>query len=273
VISELGVAENMPRNKIFKAGVVQFQVQKGEVEANWQKARRGLQRLATKGVRLAVLPEMWSSGFAYGQLREMAEKSPVFLRYLGELASTYEMVIVGSVPELADGNIYNTAVVLDHRGRCAGSYRKIHLFTLHEEDRHFSGGDSPVVCDTQTGRLGVLICYDLRFPELARAMALRGATVLVVPAQWPTSRISHWRTLLRARAIENQLFMVACNACGSDDRLQYGGASAIISPWGEPLAEAGSEEVELTAELDFAEIEVYRQMIPCFADRVPGAYD
>jgi predicted amidohydrolase len=232
-----------------------------------------LLQLAAEGVSLAVLPEMWSTGFAYPVLPELAAESPAMLSRLGELAREHRMTIIGSMPEPAEGNVYNTASVLGPDGSVLGSYRKVHLFSLHHEDRHFKAGRTPLVCETGMGRIGVMICYDLRFPELSRTLALKGATVLVVAAQWPVTRISHWQTLLRARAIENQVFVVAANSCGRAGELTFGGASAIVSPWGEVMAEAGSTEQQVTAVLDFAELERCRETIRCFADRVPEAYE
>lgn len=262
----------MEHGNTLKVGVVQFEVQSGDVEANWQRARRGLLLLAAEGTRLAVLPEMWSTGFAYSQLRGLARESPALLKRLGEVAAQCEMAIIGSTPELAEGSLYNTASVLGPDGRILGSYRKAHLFSPHYEDRHFTSGKTSLVCETGAGRVGVMVCYDLRFPEMARCLALRGATILAVSAQWPSRRISHWQTLLRARAIENQLFVAGCNGCGRSGTLVCGGASAIVSPWGEVLAEAGDGEKQVSAVLDFTELERYRQMIPCFADRNPEAY-
>ncbi|HEY5973198.1 MAG TPA: nitrilase-related carbon-nitrogen hydrolase, partial [Geobacteraceae bacterium] len=116
------------------------------------------------------------------------------------------------------------------------------------------------------------ICYDLRFPELARRLAVEGAEILVVPAEWPKPREEHWRTLLRARAIENQLFVVAANCCGIQGKLDFFGMSLIVGPKGELLAEAGDEPVEITATLDFAEMASWREQITCFKDRKPAYY-
>ena len=181
------------------------------------------------------------------------------------------MVLVGSLPEPDGEKVCNTAYVLD-RGRLAGKYRKIHLFSLMNEDRAFTGGDSWLVTDTSIGRIGVFICYDLRFPELARRLSLEGAEILVVPGEWPKPREEHWRTLLRARAIENQLFIVAANCCGVQGKLDFFGASLIIGPKGELLAEGGYEDCEPTATLDFSAMDQWRQQVPCFRDRKPECY-
>ncbi|WP_298432185.1 carbon-nitrogen family hydrolase [Geobacter sp.] len=257
--------------RTVKAGAVQFTVRLGDVDANMAYVREALGRLAARGCSLAVLPEMWDTGYAYRELNELAGRTPEVVTELGRLSEEYGMVIVGSLPEPHGERVCNTAYVLD-RGRLLGSYRKIHLFSLLGEDRAFDGGENWLVVDTHVGRVGVFICYDLRFPELPRRLALEGAEILVVPAEWPKPREEHWRALLRARAIENQLFVVAANCCGVQGKLDFFGSSLIIDPKGELLAEGGYEQCEITADLDFEQMVNWRQAIPCFADRKPEYY-
>jgi predicted amidohydrolase len=140
------------------------------------------------------------------------------------------------------------------------------------EDRSFTGGDKWTVVDTSVGRIGVFICYDLRFPELSRRLAVEGAEIIVVPGEWPKPREEHWRTLLRARAIENQLFVVAANCCGVTGRLDFFGMSMIIDPRGVVMAEGGYDPTELIADLDFDDMGKWREQIPCFRDRKPEFY-
>jgi predicted amidohydrolase len=128
------------------------------------------------------------------------------------------------------------------------------------------------VAETSVGKIGVFICYDLRFPELARRLAVEGAEILVVPGEWPKPRQEHWRALLRARAIENQLFVIAANCCGFVGKLDFFGMSMIIDPKGELLAEAGYDPQNITAVIDFDEMNTWRQQIPCFNDRKPECY-
>lgn len=258
-------------NRTVKAGAVQFTVRLGDIDANVAYVQEALRRLASQGCRLAVLPEMWSTGYAYRELNELAKRTPEVVAELGRLSRELDMVIVGSMPEPHGEKVFNTAYVLDH-GELLGSYRKIHLFSLMGEDRSLDGGDRWLVVDTHVGRLGVFICYDLRFPELARRLAVEGAEIIVVPAEWPKPREEHWRTLLRARAIENQLFVVAANCCGVQGKLDFFGSSLIIGPKGELLAEGGYEACEPMATLDFQVMETWRGQIPCFADRRPSCY-
>jgi predicted amidohydrolase len=255
----------------IKAAAVQFNIALGDIEANLAHVRQELARLAGESVQLVVLPEMWATGFAYRQLTELAARTAGVVEELTSLSRDYGMVIVGSLPEPHDNKVYNTAYVLDN-GVFRGKYRKIHLFSLMQEDRSFDGGDSWLLAETSIGKVGVFICYDLRFPELARRLAVAGADILVVPGEWPKPRDEHWRALLRARAIENQLFVVAANCCGVVGKLDFFGMSMIIGPKGEILAEGGYEEAAVTATIDLDDMAAWRAQIPCFQDRRPECY-
>ena len=258
-------------SRSVKTAAVQFNISLGEIEPNLLHVRSELERLAGEGVQLVLLPEMWATGFAYKQLNELAQRTSELLSELASLSLKYGMVIIGSLPEPHDNKVYNTAYVLD-RGELKGKYRKIHLFSLMQEDRSFDAGDSWLLVETSIARIGVFICYDLRFPELARRLAVEGAEVLVVPGEWPKPRQEHWRTLLRARAIENQLFVVAANCCGMVGKLDFFGMSMIIDPKGDLLAEAGYDAESIVATLDFAAMSAWREQIPCFNDRKPECY-
>jgi len=255
----------------IKAAAIQFNVKQGDVDANLAYVREALGRAAGQGANLVVLPEMWSSGFSYRDLNQLALRTEGIAAELLELSARHKLVIVGSMPEPNGDKVFNTIHVADN-GTLAGVYRKIHLFSLLGEDRAFSGGDSWLLANTSLGKVGVIICYDLRFPELSRRLAVEGAQVICVPAQWPKPRQEHWSTLLRARAIENQLFVVACNACGIIGKLDFFGMSMIIDPKGELLGEAGESEEEVFASLDLQAMDDWRRQIPCFNDRRPECY-
>lgn len=253
-------------------GCFQMEVLSGNVAGNLKKVETLLPQLRDQGCQLALFPEMWSGGFVYSALQEMADHTPKILDNLREGALQYRMVLVGSLPEAEGGKIFNTSYVFDASGELAGKYRKMHLFSLTGEPDYFERGRVPLVCDTHLGRLGIAICYDLRFPELIRRLALEGAQIVCLSALWPLPRVEHWSLLLRSRALENQLFVIGCNGCGTEGTTRYGGASAIVSPTGKVLAEAGDGEEMLTARLDFAEMEAFRRHLPCFSDRLPGSY-
>ncbi len=257
----------------LKVGIAQFEVVKGDVKHNLEIVEDALVKMGDTNVSLVVLPEMWATGFDYENLAALSDRMDDVLARISEIAAKQNLIVVGSLPEKTEnGEIYNTAYVIHRNDGVIGKYRKIHLFSLHKEDRYFKQGKKKLVCETDIGKIGVMICYDIRFPELARAIALDGARILVVCAQWPASRIAQWLVLLRARAIENQLFCVGTNACGGDEKLALGGTSVGYSPTGEVFMVTGDSPMNLVADIDLKEIEEFRKLIPCFRDRVPDAY-
>ena len=173
----------------------------------------------------------------------------------------------------------NSTLVFDAAGQCVQRYDKIHLFGFqkgeerYDESAFIEAGRQPVAVDTPFGRIALSICYDLRFPELCRRLALAGITVLFLPAEWPTARLMHWRTLTQARAIENQIFVAACNGSGAfANGMELAGHSVILDPWGERLAEAGKQPAILTADIDPAIQQKIKSTINVFADRRPELY-
>ncbi|TWI70768.1 putative amidohydrolase [Desulfobotulus alkaliphilus] len=251
------------------ASVFQFDVIRGGVAENRALVMEALEHCPSG---LVVLPEMWSCGFDYKHLDTHALGTEEILKDLSDMARRRSLVIVGSLPVSEGGSIYNVAHVMDADGRLAGSYSKTHLFTAGGEGRGFAAGSSAGVFETMAGPVGVMICYDLRFPELSRTLMDKGARILAVPAQWPAVRRTHWQTLARARAIENQLFVVAANRCGEDGELRYPGSSLIVSPTDQVLVDMGEGPGLATAELDFSLMDDYRKAIPCLRERRPEVY-
>jgi nucleoid DNA-binding protein len=189
------------------AACVQFDVRRGDVEANVAAVEQGLEDAAGRGARICVLPEMWSTSFLPRFPAPLLQAAAVAESKVLELSRRHGMMIVGSSPEASADGVHNSARVYD-RGTALGVYRKIHLFSPNAEHKHHASGGVPLVIDSEVGRIGVMICYDLRFPELARYYFRKGVEILLVPAQWPEVRSQHWRTLLRARAIENEMFVI-----------------------------------------------------------------
>jgi len=245
-----------------RAGYLQFDVRSAEPGANLASIRQGLADLGPEGPGIIVLPELWSCGFAYDRLQHCAMQTEELLAALQELACRYNLYLAGSLPEEilteVDTLIYNTLFVVGPNG-VAGRFRKQQLFVPMGEEGHFRPGENPQSIATELGLVGGLVCYDLRFPDLARAMAGQGAGILLVSAQWPAMRREHWRTLLAARAIENQLFIVACNRCGITGSTQFGGGSMVIGPDGAILSEAGTDAEAAFVTVDPAKTEETRQ--------------
>lgn len=259
-------------NSRLKIGLIQLDVKPSDTDANLAAALTEIAGLAEKKAGLAILPEMWSCGFDNPNLAHHARQTPMILEKLSETAVRHNMMIAGSLPEASDNNIYNTLYLIDRNGSLAGYYRKVHLFSLTREPDFFAPGNQNVVCNSFLGRMGLMICYDLRFPELCRTLTIKGAKMVIVSAQWPLIRIPHWNALLQARAIENQIFIAGVNCCGYDGDIEYGGHSQLISPSGSIVVKAKTHSDTLCAEIDFEEIEAVRKKMPCLEERVPEAY-
>ncbi len=221
---------------------------------------------------VVVLPELWTIGaFSIDAMAAAAAPLASQLRdRLAEVSATTSCwLFAGSIPELApDGRRYNTQLVLDDRGQQVASYRKIHLFGFAGgETTVLSAGSQLVDLDSPLGRTGLATCYDLRFPELFRALVDRGCQSFVIPSGWPARRATHWNVLARARAIEDQAFVLACNTAGTHARVPMAGGSMVIDPYGDVLAQAGEGEEVLSAEVDLDRVSAWRSAFPALADR------
>ena len=249
----------------------------GQCDDNFAKAAALIAQTAkAEHPDVILLPELWNAGFFPKDAAGCADENGARTRaMMAELAKEYAVnLVAGSVITSRGGRVYNTAYVFDRAGDCIASYDKTHLFTPMGEDRTFAAGDALCRFRLDDGvNCAIIVCYDLRFPELVRTLALPGLDVLFVPAEWPDKRIVHLKTLARARAIENQMFLALSNGCGMANDTRFGGNSGILDPWGEWLAEAGAEETAITAELDLATLTKIRSTIPVFADRRPELYD
>ena len=256
----------------FKAGVVQFDVKNGQVEANLNTAFGYLAKLASDNVCLAVLPEMFSCSFDNENLKEHARLTEKIIERLSLFAKKKQMAIVGTLPEREQDRIYNTMVFIDVDGKVKGRYRKLHLFRLTGEHLYYTAGNKIVTIDSSLGRIGLMICYDLRFPELARSLFLQGVQMIVVSAQWPEPRNEHWKTLIKARSVENQLFMLCSNRTGMDGHLRFSGMSMIVDPMGNVLTDAGSDDGSAFTDIDPGVVKSVRTLIPSMKDRRHDIY-
>jgi omega-amidase len=236
----------------------------GDKAANLNAVVQMARQAADKQIDLLVLPELFSTGFCLSQANLLAEK-PLghSVQLLRDLASRFRMLIVGgSLLERRVDKIYNTCPIIGKDGRLLGTYDKIHLFPPFEEDRYLTPGTKLPIIKTSFGQLGVMICFDIRFPETARSLTLQGAQMIICPAEFPVERISVWATLLRARAIENQVVVVGCNSVGSDGNNVFGGRSAIINPEGKTLAQADDSPQLIDAVVDLDQITAVREQLP-----------
>jgi len=225
------------------------------------------------GADLVVLPELWGPGYfafdRYGELAEMADGETVRLARAWSQSLGCAVVPGSFVERAEDGQLFNTTVVVGADGSVETTYRKVHVFGYGSREAELvSPGTDVTAIGTKLGSLGVSICYDLRFPELYRQLVDRGAEILVVPAAWPAARLAHWQLLTSARAVENQCAVVAVNATG----IQFGdvvlaGHSRVVGPWGDVLAEAGTDEGITVVDLDVDAVTQCRAEFPALADR------
>ncbi|MCC6905117.1 MAG: carbon-nitrogen family hydrolase [Anaerolineae bacterium] len=252
----------------------QFSIHKGDPESNMQRVREWTAEAARRGSDVVIFPELWDTGYALDRATVLA--GPVDAGRFMEVASLareHRVHLYGSLLEVShDGAAYNTGVWYGPDGDLRAIYRKLHLFRLMDEHRYLQPGGEIVTADLPWGRSGLAICYDLRFPEQFRRMALGGAVITFITAEWPHPRLAHWRTLLRARAIENQMFVVACNRSGQDESTQFCGHSVVLDAWGEVVIEAEEEETLLTVTLDLSSVAEIRGRIPVFDDRRSDLY-
>lgn len=252
----------------------QMDIRFGDPDANLLTVQRMTQEAKERGSDLILFPELWSTAYDLTQASRHASNldSGLFAE-IATLARQTGIYILGSTLSLLGKDRFgNTLTVFAPDGGLLADYSKIHLFRLMDEHQYLTAGDQPVTVDFPFGRAGLAICYDLRFPELFRSYALAGAGMAFLPSEWPQPRLAHWQTLVRARAIENQIFMFACNRIGADAHNQFFGHSLVVDPWGEVLAEGGETEELITLTVDFSKIEEVRSKIPIFGDRRPEVY-
>ena len=259
----------------MKIACVQMDMKLGHSDENFALAAQLIEKAMESAPDVLVLPETWNTGFFPREnLADLADRDCARVKaQIGALARKFRVnIVAGSVANVRAGKVYNTACVFDREGNCIGSYDKTHLFSPMGEDRFFTAGDHLCRFSLDGANCGILICYDLRFPELSRSLALQGLDMLFVVSQWPEVRIPHLQTLTAARAIENQVFLVCCNACGTAGDTRFGGSSCILDPLGNPIARAGETEQILTGDCDLQILTSIRGSIPVFRDRRPELY-
>jgi omega-amidase len=258
---------------ISRIALAQMDVHTGQPKANMARAREFAAQAGEANADLLLLPELWLHGYDLERAREWA--APIGengFAHMAALAREFDLYLAGSLMERHTGGVSNTAVLYAPDGTLLGSYRKVHLFRLMQEHRYLVAGDRATLCPTPWGPTGLAVCYDLRFPELFRAMALAGAVLFLVPAQWPVRRVEAWLLLARARAVENELIVAACNRVGIDDQVEFPGRSQVVDPWGNVLVEGDDQERLLIAQVDLREVRKARRYLTVYKDRRPEAY-
>ncbi len=261
----------------MKIAAAQIACSLGDIPANLQKMRDFAERAKAASAELVIFPEMADTGYAMPVIREKATPwSEGAVPELQEIARTLSLAIISGLSEREGNVIYNAQVVIDASGAIVAKYRKSHLFACApiEEDKCFAPGDELVSVALGPLRFGLTICYDLRFPEIYRALALgQGTNVFIISSAWPFPRVEHQRVLATARAIENQSYVVLANRVGRDDGVPFCGSSAVIDPSGVVVAAASTDREELiVADLSQEVLTTVRDRMPVFRHRRPELY-
>ena len=270
----------LERKEKYKIALCQMDSQTDK-EENLKAAKHMIAEAVANGASLVVFPE--NMNFMGKGLRYQAEPVPgPTTDFLAEQAREHNIWIMsGSIPETCGEKPKNTLVLIDPAGEIRCKYSKLHLFDVDLDDgssfresHSVTPGEDIVLCDTELGDLGFTICYDLRFGELYRLLSLAGTQVIFVPACFAMQTgQAHWEVLLRARAIENGVFIVACNQIGEKDNMTAYGRSMVIDPWGKVIAKAEDKPGVLMAEIDLGRIDEVRKQIPSLANRRADLYE
>ena len=261
---------------MIRVGVAQIDIKIGDREANCKTIREWMERYCAPSdlETVVVLPEIWDVGYAIDQAEKYAdENAEQGKAFLGELARKYGVWFAGgSVLAKTDKGFFNRALVVNPKGECVGYYDKAHLIPLMDEDKYLKSGDRKCFFDIAGVTAACLICYDIRFCEWMRLNAVQGAKVFFISAEWPTIRIDHWIALLKARAIENMMYIVACNRVGKTGETDFGGHSLVIDPWGSVLYEGGDKPDGVFVEIDPEKVQEIRDHLKVFEVRRPELY-
>lgn len=258
----------------FKIALGQMAVAAGQPARNYDTAREMAAEAAGRGADLLLLPELWATGYDLGRARQYARPlDEGHFAWMAGLAQEHRLYVAGTCLEAsAGGKPWNSAALYGPDGCRHAAYRKVHLFAPMGEVAHLAAGEELPVFDLPWGRLALAICYDLRFPEGWVRYAEAGAQLVLIPAEWPVGRVEHWRLLLRARAVENQLFVAGCNRTGTDADGEFPGHSAIVDPWGRVRVEGSADPGLLFASVDLDDVQDSRRVFHWYGDRRPEVY-
>lgn len=238
---------------MLKFALVQFAPIFEDKKASAEYLQQLLSR-SKQNVDMIVFPELTLTGFTMRTQKFSENMDESTIQFFGNLARQYKTHIFAGMIERDNQTFYNTLFHLDPGGQVVTKYRKIHPFSFSGENRHYTAGQQPVISRINKFRLGLGICYDLRFPELFRFYAKERVHVIIDIANWPHSRIEHWQTLLKARSIENQCYVIGVNRIGNDKKTEYHGCSCVYAPFGEVISQAGDKEEIITGTLSLARV-------------------
>jgi omega-amidase len=213
-----------------------------------------------------IFPEMTLTGFSMNAEKLYEDREGNSFRFFSELSKKHSTDIIAGIIEKENENYYNTLLHINSSGELVNFYRKIHPFSYSEENKYYKGGEKPVITKIGDRKIGLSICYDLRFPELYRFYAKEKVDLIVNIANWPIARVDHWRTLLKARAIENQCYTAGVNRVGNDPKLSYNGFSSVFDPMGVELLSIENNEGIFSVEIDLNKVQEVRSKLPFLND-------
>lgn len=252
---------------VNRVSALQFEIAWQDKPSNFKQVEALVADSAPEPGTLLVLPEMFATGFSMDVAGLVETEDGPTIRFLSSLARQWScFVVAGIVSQAENGLGSNDAAVFGPDGGRLLTYRKMHPFSYGGESDHYAAGTDVGLFTWQGLQVCPLVCYDLRFPEIFRTAVNRGAQVFTVMANWPRARQAHWEILLRARAIENQAFVIGVNRIGRDPTIKYRGGSVIIDPRGEIMTEAGDATTVLSATLDPTDLDEYRSRFPALRD-------
>ncbi|RJP70029.1 MAG: carbon-nitrogen family hydrolase [Ignavibacteriales bacterium] len=249
----------------MKIGLVQYNPEWESKETNKLKLLKLISAL-NEEVSLLIFPEMTLTGFTMQSSLFAEEYEGESFNFFKEIAKENNCDVIAGIIVKSEEKYFNSSVHIDNSGKTVIRYDKIHPFSPSGEDKHYSAGKQAVITEMNDVKTGLSVCYDLRFPELFRFYANEKVDLIVAIANWPVSRIEHWRTLLKARAIENQCYVAGVNRVGTDPSHQYNGYSSIYDPMGKNIAESFNEEKIITAYIDIKLVQETRTKLPFLND-------
>ncbi|GBD86510.1 2-oxoglutaramate amidase [bacterium BMS3Abin03] len=250
----------------MRLGLVQYCPVWEDKKANKEKIL-SLLKDESNDFDLLIFPEMTLTGFTMRSNKFAEKLKGESYKFFKSIARDFNVnVIAGIIEKPKKKKIYNTLIHVSPRGKLVGSYRKIHPFSYSNEDKHYNKGSRQVITKINDWKIGLSICYDLRFPELYRYYAKKKVHLIINIANWPHTRIDHWHTLLKARAIENQCYFAGVNRVGDSPKQHYNGMSGIFDPLGRTVEIVENEERVIYAEIEKSEVDDVRKKLPFLDD-------
>ncbi len=249
----------------MKIGLLQYSPVWEDKEANKEKITSLLEE-ENSDVNLLIFPEMTLTGFTMRSETYAEEIEGESFAYFASIAEKFKCDVIAGIIEHSSGKYFNTLIHIEKSGKLKNHYHKIHPFSFSNEDKHFSAGDKAVITTISDWKIGLSICYDLRFPELYRLYGKEKVHLIINCANWPDTRIEHWRSLLKARAIENQCFVAGVNRVGDDPEHHYNGLSSLFDPMGKEIVAVENDEGIIFAEIEKTEVEDVRGKLPFLDD-------